>query len=137
MAEPVQRVDMGLCKGLSENDIFFVDSTHVSKLGSDVNRIYLDILPELNDGVRIHIHDITFPFESVSVDHPVFDLFALWNEVALVQAFLMFNTRFEIDLCLSYLHHMHSETLSEHFPSYDSDRHYPSSLWLRKQSFSD
>jgi hypothetical protein len=136
LAEPVQNIDIGIFQELSEDDICFIDSTHVSKLGSDVNQIYLEILPELNDGVRIHIHDITFPFPSASVDHPMFDLFALWNEAALVQAFLMFNSRFKIELCLSYLHHMNPNAISECYPSYDVNRHYPSSLWLRKQALS-
>ena len=136
VAEPVQNVDIGIFQELSEDDICFIDSTHVSKLGSDVNRIYLDIFPELGDGVRIHIHDIAFPFLCVSKEHPIFELFALWNEAALVQAFLMFNSRFKIELCLSYLHHTDPKAISEFYPSYDVNRHYPSSLWLRKQALS-
>jgi hypothetical protein len=45
------------------NDILFVDSTHVSRINSDVNRILFEILPSLKSGVYVHFHDIFYPFE--------------------------------------------------------------------------
>jgi hypothetical protein len=48
---------------LGENDILFIDSTHVAKVGSDVNYLFFEVLPNLNPGVLIHIHDIFYPFE--------------------------------------------------------------------------
>jgi hypothetical protein len=32
------------------NDILFIDSTHVSKVGSDVNYLVFEVLPELQSG---------------------------------------------------------------------------------------
>ncbi len=43
-------------------DILFIDSSHVSKTGSDVNFLFFDVLPRLKKGVLIHIHDIFYPF---------------------------------------------------------------------------
>jgi hypothetical protein len=59
----VQSIDLDTFLSLSENDILFVDSTHVSKVGSDVNFILFEVLPALKPGVLIHFHDIFYPFE--------------------------------------------------------------------------
>lgn len=58
-----QDTDTTFYNKLNENDILFIDSTHVSKTGSDVNHLIFTILPSLNKGVLIHIHDIFYPFE--------------------------------------------------------------------------
>lgn len=39
----VQEVDLEVFKALEANDILFIDSTHVSKIYSDVNRIFFDV----------------------------------------------------------------------------------------------
>lgn len=59
---PLQDVDLSVFYGLEENDILFIDSTHVSKLNSDVNYIFSEILPCLKKRVYIHFHDIFYPF---------------------------------------------------------------------------
>jgi hypothetical protein len=41
----------------------FIDSTHVSKAGSDVHFECFDLLPRLLPGVVVHTHDVFFPFE--------------------------------------------------------------------------
>jgi hypothetical protein len=49
----LQDVDVSEFEALRENDILFIDSTHVSKVNSDVNRIFFEILPRLSPGVSI------------------------------------------------------------------------------------
>jgi hypothetical protein len=61
--ERVQKVSPDEFRILGENDILFIDSSHVSKPGSDVNYLLTEILPTLNKGVIIHFHDIYYPFE--------------------------------------------------------------------------
>lgn len=56
----LQDADLSLFYCLEENDILFIDSTHVAKIGSDVCREFFTILPTLNKGVFIHFHDIFF-----------------------------------------------------------------------------
>src|SRR5690606_27679202 len=46
-----QEVPMDVLTALSENDLFFVDSTHTVKTGSEVNRIILEVLPRFKKGV--------------------------------------------------------------------------------------
>ena len=45
---------------VEDNDILFIDSSHVANIGSDVNYYLFEILPVLKSGVYIHIHDIAF-----------------------------------------------------------------------------
>lgn len=50
-----------LLAGLDPGDILFIDSSHLAMPGSDVDRLFLDILPRLKPGVLVHVHDITLP----------------------------------------------------------------------------
>ncbi|MGL6094742.1 MAG: class I SAM-dependent methyltransferase, partial [Fimbriiglobus sp.] len=90
----VQDVPLAEFERLAANDILFIDSTHVSKAGSDVNFLFFDVLPVLKPGVLIHVHDIFFPFE-----YPKEWLFEgrSWNENYLVRAFLTHNPAYQIE----------------------------------------
>ena len=44
-------VPLDAFRQLTAGDILFVDTTHTVKLGSDVNFVVLDLLPELPSGV--------------------------------------------------------------------------------------
>jgi Methyltransferase domain len=81
---------------LRPGDVLFVDTTHTVKIGSDVNQIVLRLLPLLAAGVIVHVHDIFLPYEYPRF---FFDDYALyWAEQYLLQAFLEFNSEFEV-LC--------------------------------------
>ena len=41
----IQQIDPLIIEELAPNDILFVDSSHVSKAGSDVNHILFELLP--------------------------------------------------------------------------------------------
>ena len=71
----------------------FVDSTHVSKTGSDVNYLFFEIIPRLNPGVIIHLHDIFYPFE---YPHKWLKQGMVWNELFLLRSFLQYNDNYEI-----------------------------------------
>ena len=79
---------------LEPGDLLFIDSSHVCKTGSDVNYLYLQVLPQLKPGVRIHIHDIFLPQEYLK--EWVLDENRSWNEQYLLQAMLMFSTGFKV-----------------------------------------
>lgn len=59
----LQDINLSEFNTLCENDILFIDSSHVLRIGSDVQYEYLELLPRLNKGVIIHIHDIFLPAE--------------------------------------------------------------------------
>jgi hypothetical protein len=90
----LQDVPLEIFAELEANDIFFIDSSHVSKTGSDVNYYLFRILPLLKPGVLIHVHDIHWPFEYPAIW--VFDEKHSWNEAYILHAFLQYNTSFEI-----------------------------------------
>jgi hypothetical protein len=126
----VQDIPLSEFGKLTENDILFIDSSHVLKIGSDVQYEYLEVLPRLNKGVIIHAHDIflpaEYPKEWILRDH------WFWTEQYLLQAFLMFNDSFEVLWAGSYMHLKHPEKLEKAFSSYKRDERWPGSLWIRK-----
>ena len=102
----VQEIDPAVFQELEPNDILFIDSSHVSKTGSDVNYLMFKVLPALQPGVHIHVHDIFQSFE-----YPAEWVFQgrAWNESYLLRAFLSFNDKFKIQFFTSYLmHHFHN-----------------------------
>lgn len=94
LRSPVQDVPRETFEQLEENDILFLDSSHVSKTGSDVNYLLFEILPALKPGVLVHIHDILYPFEYP--EEWVLKEKRSWNESYLLRAFLQYNSAFEI-----------------------------------------
>jgi len=120
-------VDTRLFEQLCENDILFIDSTHVAKINSDVLHYVFGILPSLKNGVFIHIHDIGFPFQ-----YSVNDLMSgrAWNEAYLLRAFLMYNTSFRIVFWNSFMYGTFSELIREEMPyCWNSPG---GSIWLQK-----
>jgi hypothetical protein len=130
--QQVQDVEIEVFEQLAEGDILFIDSSHVSKVDSDVNYLLFEILPRLRDGVIVHIHDIPFPYLTCPPGHSMYEKSLLWNEAAILQAFLMYNGTFEMLMCQSYLHRHCPESIKRVVSIYDWDRHFPSSLWLTK-----
>ena len=123
----LQEIDLGIFEKLEPNDILFIDSTHVAKIGSDVNYIFFEILPSLNKGVYIHFHDIFYPFQ-----YPkewVYEGRA-WNEVYLLRAFLQYNTEFQIVIFNTYLHHAYKDILTERMPL--CLKNPGGSIWIKK-----
>lgn len=122
----LQEIDLSFFKRLKRNDILFVDSTHVSKTGSDVNYLLFEILPSLRKGVLIHFHDIMYPFEYLK--RWVFEGRS-WNEIYTLRSFLMYNSSFQIVLFPHYLHTNHPKSFAN-MPTCQKD--IGGSLWLRK-----
>lgn len=61
--QPLEEVDIEIFNELGENDILFFDGSHRSFMNSDVVAFFLDILPNLNSGVLVHIHDVFLPYD--------------------------------------------------------------------------
>jgi len=124
----IQDVPLDLFAGLEADDILFIDTSHVSKIGSDVNHIFFQILPALPKGVLIHFHDIWYPFE---YSRDWLEAGAFWNEAYLLRAFLMFNPSFEIVLFNSHLSQCAESEIRQKFPLF-LDKNRGASLWLRR-----
>lgn len=126
----VQDVPVDFFKQLCANDILFIDSSHVLKIGSDVQYEILEILPRLQKGVIIHIHDIFLPAEYKK--EWVLKKYRFWNEQYLLQAFLSGNTSFKVLWGGSFIHLKYPEKLQHAFPSYQKEIHWPGSFWIQK-----
>ena len=123
----LQEVSLEQFSCLQENDILFIDSTHVTKVNSDVNYIFFEILPSLNSGVYIHFHDIFYPFE-----YPKEWIYEgrAWNEDYLLRAFLQYNSRFRIVFFNTFLEHFFAEKFIADMPL--CMKNTGGSIWLRK-----
>ncbi len=130
--KPVQEVSLELFRTLGPNDVLFIDSSHVLKLDSDVSYLYLEVLPNLNKDVIIHIHDISWPYPTPPPEEWIFKRHMFWTEASLLHAFLIHNSAFKILLCSSYLYHKSPDVLPSVFEV--SPTNTPSSMWLQKIS---
>ena len=125
---PLQDVDLVRFEELQDSDILFIDSTHISKVGSDVNYLMFEILPRLRSGVYIHVHDIFYPFE-----YPrswVFEGRA-WNEAYLLRAFLQYNDAFAVVFFNTYLELFFADRVRQAMPL--CLKNPGGSLWLRRK----
>jgi hypothetical protein len=123
----IQEVDTDIFKALEANDILFIDSTHVSKLKSDVNKEIHEILPVLQKGVLVHFHDIPCQFEYPQdwIKNGI-----AWNEAYLLRAFLEFNESFEIIFFSGYLHKNYGAWLKDNMPL--SQKNGGDNIWFRR-----
>ena len=127
----VEQVDLGLFRSLNRNDILFIESSHVVQMGGDVHYDILEILPRLEPGVVVHLHDIYLPAEYPREE--AFDQGLYFTEQYLLQAFLAFNTAFRVIWGSSYMHLRHPDLLGECFPSYAAGNWWPASFWLQRK----
>lgn len=130
----VQEVDLSVFEALQENDVLFIDSSHVLKSGNDVWWEFCEILPRLKPGVLVHVHDISLPqpYPMVYYEQGLY-----WNEQYLLQAFLTYNHRFEVLWPGNYMMVHHPQKTQDAFsPEYQHMREKyplsgPSSFWMR------
>lgn len=127
--QPVEEMKLSFFQSLGENDILFIDSSHIIRPGNDVLFEYLELLPVLQKGVLIHIHDIFSP-RHYRKDW-LTELYRFWNEQYLLEAFLYYNDVFEIRFSLNYLKKDYYEELKR-ICTQISPSDEPSSFWLEK-----
>jgi predicted O-methyltransferase YrrM len=126
----VQDVPLEVFERLEGNDILFIDSSHVSKTGSDVNHYLFRIVPRLKTGVLVHIHDILVPFEYL--EDWVLKEKRSWNEAYLIHAFLQFNQAFDIIYWANFAWHRLREELARLMPLCLENE--GGSLWLQRKN---
>lgn len=127
--EKLENIPLEFFKKLNENDILFIDSSHILKIGSDVHYLFLNILPILNKGVIVHFHDIFIPSEYpknwILKDH------RFYNEQYLLQAFLTFNDTYKVIWAGSYMLLNRLDDLKRAFNTCKKGV-WPGSFWIRK-----
>lgn len=132
LRERVEKTDLALFDELEENDILFIDSSHVIRPWGDVLFEFQEIVPRLRPGVLIHVHDVFTPR-----DYPEKWLRTwrrLWNEQYLLESFLAFNSAFEIILATNYLTRHAPEEFGRACPAWAEERAVPAAFWFRRTS---
>jgi hypothetical protein len=114
---------------LESGDLLFVDTTHTVKAGSDVNRIILELLPQLAPGVVVHVHDIFLPYEYP--ESWLREQQWYWGEQYLLQAFLAFNDRFDILLAANAIVRAHPHRVGAVVRSFEPHIE-PGAFWMRR-----
>ena len=59
----MQTLGFEVYDALEKDDVLFIDSSHVVMPYGDTLTEFVSILPRLNTGVLVHIHDIFLPFD--------------------------------------------------------------------------
>lgn len=121
--QPVQDVPLEVFESLGRGDVLFVDSSHIAKMGSDVNHIFFEILPRLHSGVWVHFHDIFWPFE---YPREWIEYGWLRNEAYVLRALLTHTNEWSIRLFSSYLSVFHSQEIP-------ADLIHGGSIWLERR----
>lgn len=127
--EKVENIPLKFFSKLKHNDILFIDSSHIIRPGGDVLFEYLELLPSLNKGVIVHIHDIFTPN-----DYPkrwLVEEVKFWNEQYLLEAFLMNNPQWKILGALNFLKHKYFEDLVRIAPGLTRETE-PASFYIQK-----
>jgi hypothetical protein len=142
LQQPCQAVPLGLYSQLRAGDLLFIDSSHAVKVGSDVIRIYMEIIPSLAPGVFVHIHDINFPY---LYNRSTLSSYFMQNsqETVLLAALMTGNKHLSTLASLSALHYNRpremQSVLKDYEPqdniegmwaSYQPSRDFPNSIWL-------
>jgi predicted O-methyltransferase YrrM len=129
--EKIEVLNRDVFKQLESTDILFIDSSHIIRPQGDVLCEFLEILPLLNPGVLIHVHDIFTPKDYL--DNWIYDLHLLWNEQYLLEAFLCFNDKFRIIGATNFLSHHYSKEFSAKCPVFaKQENREPGAFWMVK-----
>ncbi len=131
LRQKIEEVNLSYFQQLEENDMLFIDSSHIIRPQGDVLFEYLTLLPTLKKGVYVHVHDILtpsdYPYEWVIED------VRLWNEQYLLEAFLTLNSHFEISVIIGYMRAYYPEKIYEAFSVLNKNRDMgATSFWMKK-----
>jgi hypothetical protein len=124
----VEEVGLDFFRRLGPNDLLFIDSSHIIRPQGDVLFEYLEVLPTLDSGVFVHVHDIFSPRDYP--DQWVRNEVKMWNEQYLLEAILSYTDRYEVVAALNYLRHAEYERLAKVCPYLTRDRE-PGSFYIR------
>ena len=128
-ARLLQKSDPMLLERLEGGDMLVIDSSHVAMPGTDVDRLFLDLLPRLASGVLIHIHDVFLPDA-----YPAEWAWRGYNEQLVVGALIQ-GGGYEIVFPSRYVATRHADSLQRgvlgRLPFVAGARE--TSLWLRKR----
>jgi hypothetical protein len=126
----IQQVDYEIFTSLRDNDVLLIDSSHVLKAGSDVHYLFNHVIPHLAKGVKVHIHDIFYPFEYPSnwLDEKI-----AFNEAYALELLLRNSNKFKILYWNDFLENNHKEWFQINMPEMLFSKHQTGGIWLQVQ----
>jgi hypothetical protein len=126
VVDPAPRTDVGLAadeivtspvedSGLdrrdwTENDILFIDSSHICRARGDVPFLFCRVLPKLPAGVVVHVHDVFIPY-----DYPTNYDERCYSEQYLLHCVLSGSSRYSTILSTHYLSRHHPQAMQAVF----------------------
>jgi predicted O-methyltransferase YrrM len=127
--EKAENLDPSFFYQLQENEILFIDSSHIIRPQGDVLFEYQEILPLLNKGVLVHVHDIFTPKDYL--DEWILKDHLLWNEQYLLESFLTYNSKFKIIGALNFLSHNYRKEFEAKCPVFSNQPgREPGAFWM-------
>lgn len=60
---PLQELELSIFDELEEGDVLFVDDGHRALMNYGPTVFFLDVLPELADGILLAVHDVYLPYD--------------------------------------------------------------------------
>lgn len=126
--DKVENLDLNLFQDLKSGDLLFIDSSHMIRPQGDVLHEYLSIIPCLQKGVYVHVHDIFSPRDYL--DLWIKDQVRFWNEQYLLEALLTGSAKLEVMAALNFLKHKYYDDLHRVCPYLTTDRE-PGSFYFR------
>jgi hypothetical protein len=129
--KPVELMDLELFDKLQYGDILFIDNSHRCFMNSDATLTFIDIIPRLNPGVLIEVHDIFLPY-----DYPPQWINRYYSEQYLLAAYLLAEgQKFDILLPNAFISHDSSlhNILNPIFSDLEKVSRGGGSFWLLKK----
>ncbi len=135
--EKIEDVPLDVFRALEPGDFLFIDTSHVIKVGSELNYILFKLMPAVPRGVMVHVHDLFLPYE-----YPRWwleDVNMMWNEQYAWLAFIMCNRDYAITWPVYYNGKARAAALRAKladFPIWDMYRNLSGleggSFWMRR-----
>jgi len=138
LQQEVQDVGLEVFTSLGKDDVLFIDSSHIVRVDGDVPFLFLEVLPALQSGPLIHIHDIPFPYHGpYPAEYWVYESVwpMWWNESMLLHALLCGNSQFSVALSTPLIRHHDEAFLRTVAPGYrgiDEEPNTFSSIWIER-----
>ena len=96
---------------VESSDVWFIDSTHTVKIGSDCLYIYLKVMPEISKDIVVHTHDVFLPFGMPKKN--ALEKHIYWTEQYLLYAYMLDNPKIEVLFGSNYAHRVLPDLLSK------------------------
>ena len=130
----LQDLPLEIFRELRQNELLFIDSSHVYKFGSDVAFAFERIFPSLSQGVIVHIHDIFSPYP-----YPMnwyVERRRFWNEQHFLEQLISGGGVFNVLLPVNYISRESGaiRALCRRVCNYSDYKHEGSSMYLEVET---